>query len=543
MSYKNENERDDFWDLSKLVPKKKTMSQFATKSPSVLYAPNSDTVEKPKRDDSERKLDLSGVNLDAEAEIYTPKNHSLIKKVVIKKHLDRFDFYDSFRKAAIVYFDYKTDKCDFVQYYSYMPQYSQLSPSQKSYYFYWRDMIRQGKFIKTDYSYLYLYVYEIINLPDLIPPEDGLSILISLWREYRGPLPRLDLYFSIWVQDYCLIHKLPAPTERISDFIFDVISSSAFPEFYLSDWKCASEHGVVSILAYLSDYDYRRGKYADGNPDSSEDRRKRQAELYKMHIESAMRIILFEIEHVISLGGADASIKTLRRDAFPNSLCTHAVKRRLEIEYYSIGATSSLRIGITAAVRYAENKMRGLMGVKSRLAVKGLPDNYKAILDGYFEALEKRERRIREEESVPEYERLYSAPKEKLSLKSADIIEASSWGTTERLVAFDDFVDDAADEPLTVPSDADNTCTDTAEAADTYGLDNASLDYLSHLIVCDASVGIQQSDFELEAIVERINEAFADNFGDIIIESDGFDFKIIDDYKEDVKEWLSTIPR
>ena len=541
MAFNDKDERDNFWNLDKLVPKNKPLSSFSTRSSSVLYTVDDAESCESKRDSGERKLDLSAFEVRGEEESYTPEGHSLIRRVVIKKHLDRFDFYDSFRKSAVLYFDCKSDKCDFVQFYSYMPQYSQLSSSQKSYYFYWRDMIRRGEFIKTDYSYLYLYVYEIINLPDLIPPPEGLSTLLKLWRQYRSELPRIDLYFSIWVQDYCLIHKLRAPTDEISDFIFDVITSSSFPEFYLSDWKNGGDRGLSAVLAYVSDYDYRRGKYALGNPDSLEDRRKRQAELYKIHMESSMRIVLSECDFYGESSLAESTV--LRRDAFPNSLCTHAVKRRLEIEYYPISTKSEMRIAITAAVKYAENKLRALMGVKSRLAVKGLPDSFRSILDGYFEALEKRERRIREIESMPEYEKMYSAPKEKISFDSADEIEASSWLTTARLISEEEEDVELADvetdrekaeESLTLGSDND---------ADDYGLSIREIDFIFCLINEDTESFASVSDFELDEMVEKINVAFSDNFGDVIIEITDGAYSVIDDYREDVSVWLSTIHR
>jgi hypothetical protein len=38
---------------------------------------------------------------------------------------------------------------------------------------------------------------------------------------------------------------------------------------------------------------------------------------------------------------------------------------------------------------------------------------------------------------------------------------------------------------------------------------------------------------------ERINEAFSENFGDIVLEHDGEKYVVIEDYTEDVSEWLS----
>jgi hypothetical protein len=40
---------------------------------------------------------------------------------------------------------------------------------------------------------------------------------------------------------------------------------------------------------------------------------------------------------------------------------------------------------------------------------------------------------------------------------------------------------------------------------------------------------------------ERINEAFANNFDDIILEHDGERYVIIEDYRDDIAEWLDEV--
>ena len=40
---------------------------------------------------------------------------------------------------------------------------------------------------------------------------------------------------------------------------------------------------------------------------------------------------------------------------------------------------------------------------------------------------------------------------------------------------------------------------------------------------------------------ERINEAFADGYGDVILEYDGEEYRIIEDYEEEVGEWLRSL--
>ena len=78
---------------------------------------------------------------------------------------------------ALRHFD-KTSACSTpVAYFSYIPQYAQMSRSQLEFYFYFREKARVGEFIPCDVTYFWLFIYEIINLPDKIPPKEP-SILI-----------------------------------------------------------------------------------------------------------------------------------------------------------------------------------------------------------------------------------------------------------------------------------------------------------------------------------------------------------------------------
>lgn len=509
------NERDDFWDLAKLVPKKKAeIPRFVSKSISSDYV-ISGSVEK---NDPDRKLSFEKYEMaDAfDEKSYTPEHYHLIKRVTVKRFNDKYDFYGSFRKAAELYFDCKAEKCEFATFYSYMPQYSQLTREQKNYYFYWRDLVRRGKFIKTDYSYIYLFVYEILNLPEKIPPEEGIKLLCTLWREYRGALRRIDSYFSVWVQDYCLIYGLKCPMDIIGDFIFDVIEVSSFKEFFLSDKEETLNHGVDSLVAYLSDYDWRRGKYVSGEHE----------ELYKKCMRAAMSKV---ISSVFGAGVPKTEeTATITREAFPHSLCTHAVKCRLSIEYYPMSRNNELRELFTGSVRYTENKLRALIGIKSRLAVRVLDAKYKGIIDSYFDGLVSSAARKRSVQCAPEYEKLYEAPSEIFSSEGADEIERLSWSTTVRLVPEEDkneYIEEKTEQSV-----EKDQILDSGDSSLRYGLSNDDVKKISLALsngFCD------------DAAAERINEAFYEGFGDVILEFDGNGYVVIEDYREEIFEWLN----
>ena len=589
MSYIDRNdEKDEFWNLEKLVPKRKsTLSPFATSSPmreftapvivdepaenvrastsAIVGSSSSSSLvggstlaardTQVKSAESERKLSFEGMRGISETEdkTYYPEN-SLIKRITIKKPIEKYDFYDSFRKAAILYYDCPGVKCDFAQFYSYMPQYSQLTKPQKDYYFYWRSELRRGNYIKTDYSYLYLYVYEIINLPDIIEPKQGVDLLCKLWRAYRRDLPRIDFYFSIWVSDYCLVHGLECPLSELHDFIFDVIKASDFKEYYFGDLGNMTRSGVWTMLAYLSDYDWHKGFYSIVGKDDGNAEQKGKAEIYESLLEGAMRRILPSIWNLCLQETDSGETTKISRSAFPNTLCTHSVKCRLEIEYYPLSGSATIREGITAAVRYTENKLRALFGVKSRIMVKQLPDNYRNLIDAYFADLITKTEKAVKKRNIPEYEKLYEAPREKLSFAGADEIERQSWDITMRLCDTEDYIEYAdcnkENKPVGAVELCENTdkyeaecnvpvgdtCTETpADTTESYGLSSDEIGYISALVEGSLSYS---GEIPEDSVVEKINEAFSDGFGDIIIEHNGSNYEIIEDYKEEIIEWL-----
>ena len=532
----NGSQRDDFWDLEKLVPKRKApMRSFSTRPATVSFEPETpdpDTVGEPEEKRNARRLSFEHMFKDVHegADVsYTPEGNRLIKRVTIKRSGDKYDFYGNFRKAALLYYDYKKDKCDYAPFFSYMPQYSQMNMEQKNYYFYWRSEIRRGKFPKTDYSYLYLFVYEILNLPDKIPAEEGIKLLCALWRAYRTELPKLGANFSVWVQDYCLIHRLPCPSDELRDFMFEVITASPLKEFYLSDLAGADDDSVAAMIAFLSDYDWRRGRFIEESVSES----------YKKYMLTAMKSVLLHTAECGELYEDADGTRTVGRNAFPNSLCTHSVKCRLEIEYVSLAASDKLRTSITAAVRYTENKIRAILGVKSRLSVKELPDKYKEIIDAYFTLVTDKSERIRAKEQIPEYERLYDAPTEKLSFVGADEIERASWATTKRLVVEDEDEEEQACEapPEKVAEPQPDLLVNDA---DSYGLSSEDVSVLSRIL---NGGNTELDELATEAAVERINEAFADRMGDVILYHDGEKYTVYDDYTEEVGEWLLKLTR
>lgn len=522
----SENDRDSFWDIEKLIPPKKSPSlhSFSTKEKTVEVVTEGGSEG---YSSDERKLTFPNMGVTSRRPDFVyEKQGGLIKRVTVKHLPDKYDFHANFVKAALLYYDFKGTPCEFAQYYSYMPQYTQLTLPQKNYYFYWRTELRRGNYIKIDYSYFYLYIYELINLPDKMPRAEALKIMIRLWREYRAALPQIDVNMAIWVQDMCLVYDLPSPTAEIKDFVFGALGSSGFKEFYLSEAESMGEDGVTSVLAYLSDYDWRQGKFAGGD----------NREAYSKHLTGAMSELLRHLFYKKKIMFDEGENSVMERTAFRSALCTADVKYRLRVEYRRISEESGLRRTVTSAIKYTENKLRALMGIKSRLAVKELSEEYRAVIDGYFAELFDRVNRERMLASRPEYEKLYEAESTELSISGADEIERSSWLNTARLVVEEG---EEAEEQSTPAVKAEEA---PAPAGGVYGLGEDELAFLAAALdgrAEDMRLICSKLQLPEEAVMDRINEAFADGFGDVVLEVGDNGCCVIEDYREDIEECLN----
>jgi hypothetical protein len=217
-------------------------------------------------------------------------------------------------------------------------------------------------------------------------------------------------------------------------------------------------------------------------------------------------------------------------------------------------------------VKHVENRLRGWIGVRSKLSVMSLPIPLRDALDAYLNPMEPPKSATvvkKKEEPRPAYEALYDLPRKAVSLEDAAAIEADSWETTRILVeAFEGeenqphpvsesvpavetpaapalSVDPMPAAPVSAPArGADES---TASAMDSplapYApFIKAALDGDSAALRAAAKALGKMPD----ALADEINALTADGeIGDIILEDDGMGgYTVIADYREQVIELL-----
>ena len=88
------------------------------------------------------------------------------------------------------------------------PVYNNLTIYQLRSYFSWRTLIRNKLYKQTEQSYVFLYIYELLNKIGVKNEIDGLNKIIDLWQNYRVFDNSFDKYLSNWLKDYYIINRI-----------------------------------------------------------------------------------------------------------------------------------------------------------------------------------------------------------------------------------------------------------------------------------------------------------------------------------------------
>lgn len=541
----NKDKLDDFWNIDSLVPKRRSPAVFDDKHTEAaeIEIPTPDSsVAKESR--SEKIPESSVIKRyihphTAESEKrktpdveYSPEN-SLIHTVRLYSWSTAYPYYEQFRKAAIFYYNKTVQKASHEPYFSYMPQYSQLNDKQLCFYLWFRSEVRAGRYPSVDYSYILLLIYETINLSDKVPAERSVELLSALWLNYRNEYPRLDVQLSEWIFDMCMIERVSPPRAILGEVGNALPPTAGLREFY-ADVVGDSDAFSSLLIRHCSNYNYKKSKFATGE----------NLPIYKKHMRGVLSYIVSKSNdpsHPFELAGLKLQDSRSQRDSYTGALCTPRVKKRIEIEFCSFSHSHELRFIVTDILKYAENRIRAYIGVKSRLSVNALPTEIKNLADEYFSSelpVQTLHPSIKDE--IPEYEKLYEPVSQGMSFESASEIEALSWETTGKLVEAFSEEDDITE----------NTIAEEPQIEIAQGTEDDFFTSLGDVEIEFIKAALRENYAEqgriaasagslADVIADRINTLSADTRGDILLEDVGAGYAVLEDYIDETKGALN----
>lgn len=514
-------EADKFWDISSLVPERARAVPRVQKADTTTALIDVDGEKTPAGElIPERKSSPNIKNDDRRDFEYD--GDGAISHVRVMPWPTSYTFYSRFAAQAAALWRKKHAKCDPVGFFSYMPQYEQMTAAQLRYYLYWRDLVRHGEYPPAECSYVLLYLYEIINLPKLIPAALGAKLIALVWANYRGAYPYLDKYAGEWLCDYCIIYRTPVPTEIVAPFLPDAAPRLTFPEYMSKDSGADFE-----LIRYASTYDYKKSKYYESFKSD-----------FDAHIPAAAKAGC----DAMFAGGIFGETTPMRvlRDGFSGAVVCHEAKYKIEIMYRSPLKSRAVRDAVTSVIKMCENNIRAEKGIKSRFSKIEIPEPAARAIAAYFDSTyPNRYKKKKKDTETDDYMKLY----EPRSVGKADIaramqIESDAWQTAIDLdgenIVFEDVLPDEI-------SAATEKTVETPYGDDEFSSFIASLDAGLLALLKAAVIGSFKSACAGKKIApaeaERlINEISYDIVGDAVIDGG----EIISDYADDIANAIKT---
>ena len=471
-----------------------------------------------------------------------------------------FTLFGDFLQDAQKYYKKTCISADYVYFFSYRPMYRELSHEQLCWYLFWRSKIREGAYPKTGLSYIFLYLYEQINLSDVIGCAKVYENIVGIWKNYRGEFPRIDKYIAEWLIDFSFINNFKINLDDISEILPDIINTATIPEMYLRGDFFKNRDNAEMILRDLSVYDYTKSKFYT----------EKNKELFDRHIAGLLHEALSGPEFAaIVKREADEGVRLkTTRESYMGAVCVYEHKKRITVEYKNIYKNFFIRQCVTDTVRCAENALRDYLGIKSKLALPaypgGLAEAVKRYKSAHLTAGQDRWPKGKTKKA-PETEEMPAPPEFKPDVRAAAEIEKESWDTTMTLVELQNRDNAARGAPEDFEDEGDDgefIAIDTGNGKDIFdiledlesaespkltdmekfaaALSGLEREALENLICMDE----ENRDFDmicggflakngaiLESVIDAVNEKAMDFIGDIVFDTAAK--KIIEDYKDD----------
>lgn len=469
---------------------------------------------------------------------YEHKN-PLIRTVTVTSDASTRELSERFLKNGRALFEKEAEFKGNVSYGSVYPQYATMTAEQLMCYIGFRTELRNGRYPNVDRAYIYLYLYELINLTELITPTECADSIARLICGYPECDEKLFADMCNWLADVCLINELDLPDCIYGDVHPRILKLARMKEIFIKQVKEGEQSNVYRLMLSTGRYDYRTSKfYAE------------YKEYYDKYIDDAVCYALSEIQKTDHRFRYSESVCTIVRESFFGAYRTSGAKRSISAELVCITHSDEEKRIVSELIRYAENCLRGMLSIKQRLTVSYINLEKKAFIKKYLAenvrglpSVKHTEIKRETEREIPEYEKLYEPKREEMSLEGAERIEALSWGVTEKLVtAFDEAPEIPETEVAGAIEEAEDLLKSEISAPDVQDGNGVIITALGYLFARD-NEGFKSYALSVgtlpDALADRINEYLLDEIGDVGVENDGDGYRIAEWYTEDIEKLLT----
>jgi hypothetical protein len=258
-----------------------------------------------------------------------------------------------------------------------------MSQKQLDWYFYLRTKFRKYEYPKSDLSYIFLYIYELINNVGTENTEDGLVRLIKIWNAYKNNYKNLNNYLPEWIVDYMDVYK--CRSEEAFALLTKLELASYIPEnFIISHYIDNSLILPVEFIARLSDYAFYKSNFIAKKEQIPEEKQEDSPDNGKLFL-NGLPFVINKIDIFMKSEGKGIFEKfkpevIQQKSKIPFRSAVFEQNLRTSPITSDYAGYQPLRSFITLIIKHYENALRLLCGYRGKLKAEPLPEDISKII-------------------------------------------------------------------------------------------------------------------------------------------------------------------
>ena len=450
----------------------------------------------------------------AQMKSYTPPEYTEMRKIALQRNSIFAPASEIFYRQARLMENFTDDFEYHGQFLRSFPTYREMSNLQLRGYFSWRTAVRKGKIEKTCISFVYVYLYELLNLVGVTDPEDAFLKLKNFAEIYSEYDKRVQSTVSKWLIDFAAYYNLDPRLLRGSEFLKNdgallrlMDYEKNTPAEALSAVECFSSY-KISGAAFYKKYPERTAaavynvfgmlcKYYDVPQNGNIYEKLFGKSLHEPHFIFDQAVFYEKEPHPDCVYEINGIYRYICRD------------NRWSIERFypqkdKAGKVGSILKGIDSALRLKS-------GFKPLIKSPELSRDTERIINETVDLVFTEERKA-------------AAPKIEIDVSKLQSIRDTADITRDKLI-----VEEEEELPEEITFEKEPPKTETPA-------DEPYLKVLKSLLSGeDPEKAARSSGIMLTVAIDEINERLFDDFGDTVIIFNGDTPEIIEDYKEDLK--------
>lgn len=295
------------------------------------------------------------------------KNKKEIDGIIFEVSVSTGD--SDFAKDSFKYRNTRGTICEFKPLFKYWTTFGDLDTQQRKWYFYWRDKALNGEYLNTDLSYIFLFVYELLNYTFNREASFNASMLERLYENYKDIHCKLGNYIPRWLGDF--LYELGEEELAKQWYSYETKRMSKLYENIVDNEKNLEKVSFILWKPFIKNY--------------------RETEFFKMHknkIYNTFKKGIALLNEVYNLEENSLLNKWYNkkeivenRYLFSSSVIARNTKN-IEVKMETYIEKNVMYDEITALFRLSENIVRYINGEKREIKVNEdiLPENFRELL-------------------------------------------------------------------------------------------------------------------------------------------------------------------